>query len=98
MTSDVDRRGRVRSQLKEALVGVQAELAKCQAGEPSVDSEEKLLWIADGLEAMLVGLDVPKSARPVAPGIWHPVTDTWPLSNKLRHKLVEAESAYEKVP
>lgn len=86
---------RVRAQLRDALEGVRAELMKCQQGQPAVDSERNLLWVASGLEGMLSGLD--QAVRPEVPGLWHVVTDTWPPTFPLGDKVVEAEYAYQRL-
>jgi hypothetical protein len=88
---------RVRAQLKDALDGVQAELARCKSGETAVDTEERLKWMASGLVAMLLGLNNSKADRPEAPGLWYPVTDTWPLNHVLGDKIIAAEGAYKRL-
>jgi hypothetical protein len=86
---------RVRCQLTDALVGVRAELRQSQSGHSAVDSEQNLQRIAASLESMLSGLD--QAVRPQAPGLWHIVTDMWPHTSALRHKIVEAEHGYERL-
>lgn len=93
--STVQQIDRVRTLLREALDGVRAELDKCRSGAPAVDSEEKLSWVASGLQEMLHGLD--QADRPEAPGLWYVVTDTWPYKDPLGDKVVEAEHAYKRL-
>jgi hypothetical protein len=86
---------RVRSLLNEALAGVQAELAKCEAGKPAIDIERNLRWIASSLDEMIAALD--RSDRQPVPGLWRVVSDTWPHDDPLGRKIIDAEYSYERL-
>jgi hypothetical protein len=87
---------RVRAMLQGAKKDVQAEVAKCEAGQTAVDSERNLRWIASSLDEMSASLD--RTDRPEAPGLWRVVTDRWPLVNfPLSEKVLSAENAYKKL-
>jgi hypothetical protein len=86
---------RVRTKLTNALNGVHNELAKCRRGQHAVDSEETLLWMAEGLGDMLESLDKNDLTSP--PGFWHVISDGWPLKDELGDKIVDAEHAYKQL-
>ncbi|ADB18355.1 hypothetical protein Psta_3697 [Pirellula staleyi DSM 6068] len=86
---------RVRSLLQEARSGVHAELAKCEAGQPAIDIERNLRWIASSLDEMIAALD--RSERQPVPGLWHVVSDTWPHDDPLGSKIIDAEYSYERL-
>ena len=89
------RREQIRRQLADALEHVEAELTKCRCGQDAIDSEQRLVIVAEGLEMMLSSLTQP--TRPEPPGLWRIVTDTWPYDSPLARKVVDAEYAYQRL-
>lgn len=58
-------------------------------------SERELFNILNTLKKMRCSIDNDQLVE--VPGLWRIVIDTWPHTNDLRHKIVEAEYAYEKL-
>ena len=93
--SDLRKIESVRALLNDSLCGVQAELRKCEAGQPAIDIERNLRWIAASLEEMIGDLET--GHRQAVPGLWRVVGDTWPFDDPLGRKIIDAEYSYERL-
>jgi|GEM_PF-4104147 len=81
--------------LAEAVVGVDDALKAWPQAPLPFSSEKELKFFSAKLQEMLRSIEAEGAVE--IPGLWHIVTDTWPYTNKLRQKIVEAELAYERL-
>lgn len=86
---------KVKALLQEALDGVQQAESSWDESPLDFTTKAELASFAQELEQMLKAVDV-QEKRDI-PGLWRIVTDTWPYTNHLRQKIVEAELAFEKL-
>ena len=85
---------KVRSQLAEALHGVEGYLADWPTAPKDFTTEAELRLFVGKLREMKASLDVNENV-PIL-GFWR-IMETWPYKNELRQKIVEAELAYERL-
>jgi hypothetical protein len=81
--------------LREALYAVQEAQAAWDISPLEFTSQSELNHIASDLNRMIEALETGR--RIETPGLWRVVTDTWPFTNQLAVKIVEAELAYQKL-
>jgi hypothetical protein len=81
--------------LNEALSGVDAAIANWEHIPLSFTTPRELGFISIKIKEMRDSLN--GTYKVVTPGLGRIVTDTWPYTNTLGQKIVEAELTYERL-
>jgi len=90
-----EQKEKVRQLLTEALTAVHEASTEWGENPPNFTSREELAHLHCKLAELRDSLENDISVE--VPGLWRPIADTWPYTNKLGQKIVEAELAYERL-
>ena len=91
MNDTITKKNKLSALVKDALIGIQAEINKAHHGAETVDGLQQLQFIESQLKQIETSLNEKTWENIEKPGIARLVIDTWPINNSLGEKICQIE-------